>query len=414
MKRSPTIVLFALLLCCVCAQPGWAYSETAQELLTALRAKIASCALTEAAPDVSADLTPEGMPLDVLVRQARGGVAAAQAELGVRVYEGRNVTKNLREARIWLRRAAQQGDARGQYQVARLMTARRRGLRQSIEGYAWSSMAALNESADEQTRAAAIELRDRLAQKMSPAKILKGRETAARLAKLIKSEEHEEPVAANRLPGGYEVGQQLMLALHRIRQGRSGSDDTQIVAQPPIETSGAVEAQPAETVAVVEAIPASDADTALMHVREMPAVQAPAPQSLSVDRTPDLESALRKYRDHMAARARARKEAAVADAVTDAAPESTASVDMEEALQRLQDFKQQREAWERTHGITPRDIPTAQEVEDRIVRQQEQGASAREETPATTEAPATTDEEINSHLKGYEIRQPQDYSIEVY
>jgi TPR repeat protein len=59
-----------------------------------------------------------GVALDLWAPLAQAGLARAQSNMGAAFLEGRGVERDLEKAAAWLRRAAEQGDAGGQRNLA--------------------------------------------------------------------------------------------------------------------------------------------------------------------------------------------------------------------------------------------------------------------------------------------------------
>ena len=92
-------------------------------------------------------------------------------------YEGRGVPQDYAEALKWFRLAAAQGDALAQYHLG-LMYAKGYGVPQDhIEAHKWFTLAAAS-STSKPNRDRAVEARDKLAARMTPAQLAEAQKLA--------------------------------------------------------------------------------------------------------------------------------------------------------------------------------------------------------------------------------------------
>ena len=108
---------------------------------------------------------------------AAQGEAPAQHNLGNLYAEGRGVPQDYAEALKWFRLAAAQGDALAQYHLG-LMYAKGYGVPQNhIEAHKWFNLAAAS-STSKPNRDRAVEARDKLAARMTPAQLAEAQKLA--------------------------------------------------------------------------------------------------------------------------------------------------------------------------------------------------------------------------------------------
>lgn len=110
---------------------------------------------------------------------AEQGDAKAQYDLGFMYHKGQGVPQNYKEAAKWFRLAAEQGDAQAQYGLGFMY-----GLGQGVPedyllAYALSNLAASQDPSIEQ----AIKMRDLVVQQMSQKDVLRAQELTQELAK---------------------------------------------------------------------------------------------------------------------------------------------------------------------------------------------------------------------------------------
>ena len=129
----------------------------------------------------------QGVPQDyVQARQwyekaAAQGDANAQNSLGLLYHNGQGVPQDYTKARQWYEKAAAQGDAYAQFNLGVLYYKGQGVLHDYVQAHMWSSLAAANGNKK------AVDLRDRLARKMTPAQI----DLAQRLAQEWKPPRNE-------------------------------------------------------------------------------------------------------------------------------------------------------------------------------------------------------------------------------
>ena len=112
-------------------------------------------------------------------KAAAQGHAPAQFNLGHMYADGRGMPQGEVEAVTWYRRAAEQGDARAQNALGFMFDEGRGVPQDDVEAYAWLNIAVAQGSSSEQTRGHAVEIRDRIAQRMT----LEARTRAQQLAR---------------------------------------------------------------------------------------------------------------------------------------------------------------------------------------------------------------------------------------
>jgi len=112
---------------------------------------------------------------------AEQGDAVAQNNLGAVYYNGQGVPQDYVQARQWFEKAAAQGDAYAQFNQGVLYYKGQGVLHDYVHAHMWSSLAAANGNKK------AVDLRDRLARKMTHAQI----DLAQRLAQEWKPPRNE-------------------------------------------------------------------------------------------------------------------------------------------------------------------------------------------------------------------------------
>ena len=108
--------------------------------------------------------------VDSIRERAAQGDAAAQNILGAMYHDGQGVPQNYAEAFKWYRRAAAQGDAAAQFNVGFLYSQGNGGPQDDVEAYKWFTLAAATYT-EKQFRDGAVQARDRVAARMTPALI---------------------------------------------------------------------------------------------------------------------------------------------------------------------------------------------------------------------------------------------------
>ncbi len=111
---------------------------------------------------------------------AKQGDAFAQFNLGIMYGQGRGVPQDKTEAMKWYRRAAERGDADAQFSLGTMYRLGRGVPQDFVQAYKWFALAALRFSASEQEyRDMAVENRDGVAAKMTPAQIAEAKKLAS-------------------------------------------------------------------------------------------------------------------------------------------------------------------------------------------------------------------------------------------
>ncbi|MBK7519242.1 MAG: SEL1-like repeat protein [Gammaproteobacteria bacterium] len=106
------------------------------------------------------------------------GLSFAQVNLGCMYEAGQGVPKNLQEAAKWHRLAAEQGRPSAQFMLA-VKYRFGVGVNQNyVQAHMWANLAAANRHANGDDQSTAIELRDAVAQKMSPNQIAEAQRLA--------------------------------------------------------------------------------------------------------------------------------------------------------------------------------------------------------------------------------------------
>ncbi len=123
------------------------------------------------------EIRPNTKKMALLMRQAAdSGHAAAQADYGLLVYQGRGVERNNTEAAGWFEQSAKGGDQEGQFLYA-FTLAKGEGVTKSYEdAYYWLLKSeASGESGVSDYDQSRIELRERLEKNVDPAVLAKAR-----------------------------------------------------------------------------------------------------------------------------------------------------------------------------------------------------------------------------------------------
>jgi hypothetical protein len=113
------------------------------------------------------------------------GLAESQFNLGVLYQNGRGVPQDYRQSAMWYRSAASHGHARSQLNLG-AMYANGEGVpRDYVEAYKWLNLAAANlPPSQSESRELAVNSRDQIAARMTPAQVAE----AQKLAKAWKPE----------------------------------------------------------------------------------------------------------------------------------------------------------------------------------------------------------------------------------
>ena len=103
---------------------------------------------------------------------AEGGEAESQLKLGIAYRDGSDgPPQDYSEAAIWLRRAAEQGNPMGMFNLA-ILYERGRGVpRDLVRSHMWYNLAAASFDVQDRTRATAFYRRDALESRMTPAEV---------------------------------------------------------------------------------------------------------------------------------------------------------------------------------------------------------------------------------------------------
>ncbi|MBL8511303.1 MAG: sel1 repeat family protein [Betaproteobacteria bacterium] len=116
---------------------------------------------------------------------AEQGLALAQFNLGCMYEEGKGVSQNLHESVKWHRLAAEQCHASAQFMLA----VKYRFVEQNyVQAHMWANLAAANRNTNSEGQSTAIELRDAVAQEMTPDQIAE----AQRLAREFSAQHPDE------------------------------------------------------------------------------------------------------------------------------------------------------------------------------------------------------------------------------
>jgi TPR repeat protein len=119
---------------------------------------------------------------------AEQGLAFAQFNLGCMYEEGKGISQNLNEAVKWHRLAAEQCLASAQFMLA-VKFRFGAGVEQDyVQAHMWANLAAANRNTNSDGQSTAIELRDAVAQEMTPDQIAK----AQRLAREFSAQHPDE------------------------------------------------------------------------------------------------------------------------------------------------------------------------------------------------------------------------------
>jgi uncharacterized protein len=115
--------------------------------------------------------------VDSLKERAAQGDAGAQYNLGVMYDKGQGVPQDYAEALMWYRLAAAQGDAEAQYRLG-LVYSLGNGVPQDyVQAHKWFTLAAATFTTPSE-RDQAVQARDRVAAKMTPAQIAEAQKLA--------------------------------------------------------------------------------------------------------------------------------------------------------------------------------------------------------------------------------------------
>ncbi|MDN5653194.1 MAG: sel1 repeat family protein, partial [Lactococcus lactis] len=107
-------------------------------------------------------------------KAAQQGVAPAQLNLAIMYLRGEGVQPNLQQARLWLEKAAMRGDNRASYTLA-LLDEKQKNL---VDAYKWYDLAARDGMLDEKVRNKARGKIGQLALNLSSADIASARNKA--------------------------------------------------------------------------------------------------------------------------------------------------------------------------------------------------------------------------------------------
>ncbi len=105
-------------------------------------------------------------------KAAEQGDAKAQYDLGSMYGTGRGVTQDYAEAARWYRKAAEQGNAKAQYHLGSMYGTSRGVPQDYVQAYKWWNLAGA------QGNKYAIKNRDHVAEKMTPAQIAEAQRLA--------------------------------------------------------------------------------------------------------------------------------------------------------------------------------------------------------------------------------------------
>jgi uncharacterized protein len=112
-------------------------------------------------------------------KAAEQGDADAQVNLGAMYYHGQRVPQDYEQAATWYRKAAEQGNARGQASLGVMYDEGQGVLQDYVQPYMWCNLAGSHASDVGGFRDAVIDLRVKVAAKMTPEQI----EEAQRMAR---------------------------------------------------------------------------------------------------------------------------------------------------------------------------------------------------------------------------------------
>ncbi|PHS37891.1 MAG: hypothetical protein COA91_08995 [Robiginitomaculum sp.] len=131
------------------------------------------------------NITPDAAKAAKLLKQAaNAGLAAAQADYGLVVYQGNGTERSIVEAAQWFKKSAENGDAEGRFLYA-FTLAKGEGVKQSFEdAYYWLLLAEKTGSSgiDEYDQSRA-ELKKRLEDNVDPAILSQAKKRARLLSK---------------------------------------------------------------------------------------------------------------------------------------------------------------------------------------------------------------------------------------
>lgn len=119
--------------------------------------------------------------LQTLQTQANQGIAEAQNGLGELYAKGKGMPQDYTQARAWYEKAAAQGHPHAQNNLAELYFAGLGGPQDYVRAYMWVDLAAEHMKGEDHKQA--VENRDDVAQRMTPAQITE----AKRLAEQCRS-----------------------------------------------------------------------------------------------------------------------------------------------------------------------------------------------------------------------------------
>jgi TPR repeat protein len=101
-------------------------------------------------------------------RAAEQGNASGQFYLGTMCYQGQGVPQDYAEAAKWYRLAAEQGDPEAQYSLGVMYARGEAGQTDQVQAYMWLNLAAARFPASDTRRRTATDSRELLATKMTP------------------------------------------------------------------------------------------------------------------------------------------------------------------------------------------------------------------------------------------------------
>ncbi len=110
-------------------------------------------------------------------KAAEQGDARAQFNLGVMYDKGQGVPQDYAQAMKWYRKAAEQSDAGAQNNLSRMYGLGLGVPRDYVEAHKWANLVAAN-GTDAETRYIATKMQDALASKMTPAQIAEAQKLA--------------------------------------------------------------------------------------------------------------------------------------------------------------------------------------------------------------------------------------------
>jgi len=115
--------------------------------------------------------------VELLKNRAAQGEASAQSALGFKYVTGQGVPQDYTEALKWYRLAATQGQAAAQFNVGFLYSQGNGVPQDDVEAYKWFTLAAATYT-EKQFRDGAVQARDRVAARMTPALIAEAQKLA--------------------------------------------------------------------------------------------------------------------------------------------------------------------------------------------------------------------------------------------